>query len=134
MSHTPKTEIGRLARAYREHEHEPDFLDDATDEDGDLLLTVRGEIANDMKALLRTEWFAPSTYKLWQDDYRPNKNVGRHGRSRKKHIPLEPGEVATDSHGRLLYVLGKNGERVTHGVCMVKLAALETTGRIGWVC
>lgn len=124
MGHTPKTEIGRLARAYREHEHEPDYIDVHTygddDELEDSVPSDKTDIATAMQRIIFADTCDQGRHqKLCQR----SKGVGRHGRSRKVHIPTHEGEIATDSHGRFRYVLGPTGKKITHGRCMVKVKA-----------
>ncbi len=120
MGHTPKTEIGRLARAYREHEHEPDYesifnCGDETELE-DEVPSEKTCIARHMQDLFSSaRCLKPYRGKPWLAS-------NRHGRSRKVHIPLQEGEIATDSHGRLLYVLGQGGRRVTQGYARVKMS------------
>jgi hypothetical protein len=122
MSHDPKTKIGQLARQYRECEHMPDYLaEDIEDEDGNPIPTVKTDLSEQMKILL---WADACDQRRGREMRKSVANWNRHGRSWKKHTPVRDGEVATDSHGRLLYVLGENGKRVTHGYVTLKMSEI----------
>jgi hypothetical protein len=48
------------------------------------------------------------------------RNLGRHGRSRRKHLPLQDGYLATDAWGRPIGVRWQ-GEIITRGYCVVHI-------------